>query len=102
MTLIKAVERTASLFRSAARDQISQSKCPYAKTISKIGEDFEIALIKAVARTARAVPRRVSRLAPAQCKFASPYKFHLTVNKVMSFNSRRPKTSSSVHTTLNI
>ena len=35
-----------SLFRSAARDQISQSKCPYAKTISKIGEDFEIALIK--------------------------------------------------------
>jgi DNA-binding HxlR family transcriptional regulator len=41
------------LFRSAARDQISQSKCPYAKTISKIGEDFEIALIKAVERTVR-------------------------------------------------
>jgi hypothetical protein len=39
------------LFRSAARDQISQSKCPYAKTISKIGEDFEMTLIKAVART---------------------------------------------------
>ena len=40
-----------SLFRSVARDHISQSKCPYAKTISKIGEDLEIALIKAVART---------------------------------------------------
>jgi len=42
-----------SLFRSAARDQISQSKCPYAKTVSKIGENFEMTLIKAVARTDR-------------------------------------------------
>ena len=42
-----------SLFRSAARDQISQSKCPYAKTISNIGEDFEMTLIKAVERTGR-------------------------------------------------
>ena len=55
-----------SLFRSAARDQISKSKCPYAKTISKIGEDFEIALIKAVARTVRPYHSDADARAPAR------------------------------------